>query len=183
MINLFSSQRFKILSVIASGKKQIPGGITATGLPSVRGDCKTLVSAKDGVVLSAERCKTVRHSHKRVRIEIQSGDHVVLEYCRVGRVLVKKGDIVKRGDPIALQGEDPILIEARRNGRLIDITAYLNIPKNIQDEFRIKPLDYVDEVGRMAQLSEVEMNRLRQIPNGESIFEKIFNCKEEKQVW
>ena len=69
-------------------------------------------------------------------VMIDHGNNIVSIYGHASRLLVKKGDIVKKGQTIALVGLTGITtgyhlhIEFRKNGRRVEPLDYISIPKS-----------------------------------------------------
>lgn len=144
------------------------------GLPSGRAKGKIILSATNGVVIAVGRETRKRYRGKRICILVRCEDDVTLEYCRVGGTLVKVGDTVKHGDEIALVGTSPLMLEARRNGRLIDIESYLGIPQG-KDTFTFCTEDYLAFAANVLEFTEQETRALLTIPHSETIGKKMYD--------
>lgn len=98
---------------------------------------------EDGVVVKSGRCYDPRsRDFRRGRIvEIAGASGVTLAYGRLASANVRKGDMVRAGDPIGIEGNsgagngEYLALEFRRNDRRVDGCGLLGIGSTCPQEW------------------------------------------------
>ena len=133
---LYQSQRFQLTEVRVSGKKQTAGILCFRGSPSkLDRTGKVVCAIEDGVVTTSERCYDPgSRDFRRGRIvEIAGASGVTVAYGRLASANVRKGDMVRAGDTIGIEGnsgagnDEYLTLEFRRNDRRVDGCGLLGI--------------------------------------------------------
>jgi murein DD-endopeptidase len=112
-----------------------------------------ILSTGDGVVT-----RVSNHPFAGKYIEIQNGSHFTTRYLHLGRILVRRGQTVQRGERIALSGNTgrstgPHLhFELHVNGRAVNpLTAKIPMASAVPDE---KLVDFNQRVGELVAMME-----------------------------
>lgn len=133
---LYQSMRFQLTEVRVSGKKQTAGTLCFRGSPTkLDRTGKVVCAIEDGVVAASERCYApVSRDFRRGRIvEIAGASGVTIAYGRLASANVRKGDMVRAGDTIGIEGnsgagnDEYLTLEFRLNGRRVDGCGLLGI--------------------------------------------------------
>ena len=141
---LYQSQRFQLTEVRVSGKKQTAGVLCFRGTPSkLDRTGKVVCAIEDGVVIESSRCYDPgSREFRRGRIvEIAGASGIVIAYGRLASANVRKGDMVRAGDPIGIEGnsgagsDEYLTLEFRRNGRRVDGRGLLGIGGSCPQEW------------------------------------------------
>lgn len=133
---LYQSMRFRLTEIRTSGKKQTTGILCFHGSPTkydLTG--KVVCAIEDGVVAASERCYDPgSRDFRRGRIvEIAGASGVTIAYGRLASANVRKGDMVRAGDTIGIEGnsgagsDEYLTLEFRRNDRRVDGCGLLGI--------------------------------------------------------
>lgn len=142
---LYQSKQFELTSVCVSGKKQTAGILSFRGCPTRHDITGAVICAiEDGVVTASERCYDIKsRKYRRGRVvEITGADGVRIIYGRLASASVGKGDTVRAGDPIGVQGAsgagktEYLTLEFFRNGRRLDGCRILEIENSRQREWK-----------------------------------------------
>ena len=141
---LYQSMRFRLTEVRVSGKKQTAGTLCFRGSPTkLDRTGKVVCAIEDGVVTTSDRCYDPgSREFRRGRIvEIAGASGVTLAYGRLASANVRKGDMVRAGEPIGIEGNsgagngEYLTLEFRRNDRRVDGCGLLGIANACPQEW------------------------------------------------
>lgn len=165
---LYRSMRFQLTEIRASGKKQTTGILCFRGSPTkydLTG--KVVCAIESGVVIASTRCYDAgSRDYRRGRIvEIAGANGIVIAYGRLASANVRKGDTVRVGEPIGIEGSsgagcgEYLTLEFRRNGRRVDGCGLLDIQRTIPQEWtepQGEPVRLIDANALLKYAYEVE---------------------------
>lgn len=184
---LYNSGRCKLLCVVKSGKKEVPGILHFKGLPTAVGDGTEVCAIEDGVVMYVGRCYEInsRRMKRGLVVEVLGRNGVVTCYERLAIAAVKEGEDIRAGQPIAREGntgagkQEYLALRFERNGRLINGLEYLGITDEL-GEYRCNEISAEDTVCKICGLDQHERYSLRTLPCADSIWNKVLKTLEKR---
>lgn len=132
---LFSSRRYKLASIIRTGKKDTPGRLIFVGNPSPYGSEYEVTSPISGVVVESRyETNSFSRAHRLgpfVTVASKDGTHV--RFSQLAMRIAKVGDYIVEGQVIGIAGANGVTVDCLRNSRLINALVYLDIPRDVWD--------------------------------------------------
>ncbi len=179
-MKLYSSCRFALTGIRVTGKKQVAGTLCFEGLDSPFGERNEVLALEDGIVLAAGRCPDPNQRSHRLGVCVMLAGHngVTVTYGRLAARFVKRGQYVRAGERIGLEGDTGrgkgqyLTLEFRRNNRRIDGCEYLGIPHSVA-EFSFPPQTPEETVCSLCGLDESEKACINAAPDPDSLWQKL----------
>ncbi len=181
-LSLYKSNHFMLSSIRTTGKKCTHGILCFNGLPSVYGSEKEVCAIEDGVVLKAGWNNDIHSREHRlgVIVVICGKSGVSITYGRLASRRVNKGDYVRAGDVIGIEGNtgsgstDYLTLEFRKNGRRINGCEYLGIPAEM-GEFKPPFEPAAAIVCRICGIPDEVRGYINQNPLAAELWEKVLD--------
>lgn len=141
---IFASHRYRLVSIIASGKKQTPGRLVFVGKPSIYGSEHEVISPVSGIVVESrfEPDSTSRAHRLGPFVTVAAENGVVIRFSGLAIRIAKKGDMIAEGQVIGIAGDKGVAVDCLRNGRLVNAVDVLDVPKGV---YEFEPEEVTDE--------------------------------------